>query len=141
VQSRCARRYLLEALTLKRPCCGKAFKDWDDCAAVMCEDCMGADGNTPTFFCGLCLKNFGNGPDADGDCHNHHYEQRCPFNKSAILVFEDTEIDRIHRCIKAQRVLQLLQSRAGGEDGLALCKAALASVWTQHLEETPPTSQ
>ena len=53
-EEKCVRELRLEiintAMLISRPCCGKAFYDFDGCAAVQCK-C----GPITCNFCGLCL--------------------------------------------------------------------------------------
>lgn len=94
--------FLQDALTLRRPCCGKpiAHEAWEGCAAVKCDACPGVQ------FCGVCL-DFS----VKGDCHPH--ARSCAQNTSNNLFPPREVYQTAHRCLARQRVEKLLRPLAG----------------------------
>ena len=61
-----ARRYVIDnILTIRTPCCGRAFIDFNGCSALSCDDCP----RHRRAFCAICLAPCGS------DAHAHVREQ------------------------------------------------------------------
>ena len=109
-----------DVLSLKMPCCGLRFVDWDGCAALSCPNHA-----LSHHFCGLCLQGFGHGPGANDDCHRHHTNLECRNNPEGRLFVPEGLIAETHNRLKQQLVVQLLQNKDGGQESLQLYRAAL----------------